>query len=47
MSNDFINLFAKAIFGEVSPEELLIKGCGLSSEDAKEIIDSVKEAENE
>lgn len=46
-NNDFINLFAKAMFGEVSPEELLIKGCGLSPDDAKEIVDSVKEVENE
>ena len=47
MSNDFINLFVKAMVGEVSPEELLTKGCGLSPEDAKEVVDSVKEAEND
>ena len=47
MTNDFINLFTRAMFGEISPEELLIKGCGLSPEDAKEIIDEVNwEAEN-
>lgn len=47
MNNDFINLFTRAMLGEISSEELLIKGCGLSPEDAKEIVDSVKEAEDE
>ncbi len=47
MNDDFRYIFAKMKSGEnISPEEFLTKVCGLSIEDAKKYIDSVKEAEN-
>ncbi len=48
MSNDFRYLFAKMKSGEnIPPEEFLTKVCGLSPEDAKKYIDSVKETDDE
>ena len=52
MNNDFKNLFDKNLFDKtmsegLSPEEFLTMVCGLSPDDAKEFINSVKEETEE
>lgn len=42
---DFIKLFGMAVFGSISTEDFLIE-CGMSPEEAKEMIEEINKQEN-